>query len=203
MKVFTLVDYETLGIVSEGGKLQCWLCPNDCRGRKRDPWPVDPLNVVVRCPYITHMENVEHFLRTTYHNNDQRHRAIQWFESRINKLACEIGKQEVRSLFFVYTLAPDYQVLGPFQAAVDRLEFWMQKDRVVALMLAAWKKLAQARASEQLIGIEMKDLRMAQELCDQHRNDWKTCLDEVLEGGQICLVAKLVRPFVPGLASNK
>jgi hypothetical protein len=127
-----LIDYETFGIIGEGSKLRCWICVYNSRGYHSEPWNVDPLNVVIRCPNEAHTHNVRTFLHSTHHPDDRRHQAIQWFGSRINKLDCEIGKQEVRSLFFVYSIAPFGETLGTFRGAVDRLDAERSRRRTYA-----------------------------------------------------------------------
>jgi hypothetical protein len=186
---------------SEAGKLKCWLCTNDHRYACVRVKGNACVCASLVCPSSSnHGARLSKLVQAYTHGNEARVAIGAWFERRIDGLASAAEKQEIQALCFSYLMA-NRESGKALKIALNRLSRFKQKDRVAALMLAVWKNLAQSRASEQPIGVVVKDLRMALDICNSHRNDWDLYKREVYDAGQVHLVEKLVRPFAGTFSS--
>jgi hypothetical protein len=182
------VDY----VIKAEGKRNCWLCQHTWG--KREWIREKPFDGDFSCPNAQHHSCYIDKLILKPHGPETRMAISAWFERRIDELATSAEKQEIQALCFSY-LRADCGTGTSLKAALNRLSWFKQKDRVAVLMLAAWKALAQSRASEVPMGVEVKDLRVVMDLYNYHRDDWKRYKANVYDAGQVHLVEKLVRPF--------
>jgi hypothetical protein len=175
------------------GKRKCW--PRVHFVGNREWIRVEPFVGDFSCPTSqSHSAYINLPVKWDSHGLETRMAISAWFERRMDELATAAQKQEIQALCFSYVRA-DRGSSKALKAALNCLSWFKQKDRVVALMLAAWKNLAQSRSSEQTVKVEVKDLRVVMELYNHHRDDWKRYKTEVYDAGQVHLVEKLVRPF--------
>jgi hypothetical protein len=182
------VDYVNMA----EGKRKFWLCG---RHWNREWIRVEPFAGDFSCPDSQrHLALLASFVKLGAHTQETRMAIGAWFDRRIVELATPAEKQEMQVLCFLYWRA-DNGSGKALEAVLNRLAWFKQKDQVASLMLAAWKNLAQSRASEQPVEVEVKDLRVAMDLCNHHRNDWKGYKNDVYDAGHAHLVEKLVRPF--------
>jgi hypothetical protein len=180
---------------TNGGKRKCWLCLESCNVNTEWARGTSCVCALFVCPYSSHhWIHLSKIVKSDSHKNETRMAITAWFERRIVELGSDAEKLEIQALCFSY-LRTNRGSGAALKIALKRLVWFKQRDRVAALMLAIWKNVARSRASEQPVGIEVKDLRTAMDLCDCHRNDWKLYKRDVYDAGQVHLVEKLVRPF--------
>jgi hypothetical protein len=169
----------------------CWVCSkysgNDQSASRRHDGSL-------QCDNEYHHCRVWAFVHTSScHTRDERFLTVtHWLHPRVSQLTFEADQRKVYTLLYWYLHSQ-----GPLLAAIDRLNWFEYTDRIVLLMLGAWKHLAQSLADEDWVDAShVKSGLMLREIWKEHLDQWKLHKQHVFDAGQVYLVGKLVRRFL-------